>query len=135
MINKSSSNDVPVDFPHAEIHGSISGVTSKLLLVQTASGGYSVPRISEEERILRWMNCEDLAKQLADAALRSKFGKRSDWREEDILEQYIPRLRNTGWVSDDELTWLVKRAAEILNWPLPLSLIDSWGIDSCNSDN
>jgi hypothetical protein len=83
---------------------------------------YAAPKISDEERYARWRQCEDLATQFADAALRSKTGKRSDWNEEDILDQYLPRLKKTGWVSDDESIWVLRRSAAILNWPLPPSL-------------
>ncbi|WP_150119181.1 hypothetical protein [Massilia sp. NR 4-1] len=122
MDRATDSTDVPEDFPHAPILGAVAGFAPKFLLIRRENGSYAAPKISDEECNARWMHCEDLANQFANAALRSKAGKRSDWNEEDILDQYLPRLRNTGWVSDDESTWVLRRSAAILNWPLPPSL-------------
>jgi hypothetical protein len=125
MDRATDSADVPEDFPHAPILGAVAGFAPKLLLVRKENGRYAAPKISDEERYARWRHCEDLANQFADAALRSKTGKRSDWAEEDILDQYLPRLKNTGWVSNEESIWVLRRSAAILNWPLPPSLQDT----------
>lgn len=122
MDRATDSTDVPEDFPHAPILGAVAGSAPKILLVRRENGTYAAPKISDQERNARWKHCEDLANQFADAALRSKVGKRSDWTEEDILDQYLPRLKKTGWVSNDESIWVLRRSAAILNWPLPLSL-------------
>lgn len=113
---------VPADFPWQLQTGSVSGAAPKLLLVRNDDGSYGTPRLSAEERTERWEICEDLAKQFAGAALKSKSGKRSDWREEDILQQYLPRLLKMGWASSSESSWILRRAGVILNWPLPACL-------------
>jgi hypothetical protein len=122
MTSPIESINVPEDFPRKQLLGAVGGMAPKLLLVRTADGKFAAPTISEDERRLHWQNCEDLASQLADAAMRSKCGKRSDWREEDILDQYLPRLQKTGWVTEEESIWILRRTATILAWPLPESL-------------
>jgi len=41
--------------------------------------------------------------------------------EEAILDQYCVRAMTTGWGSDDEMRWVIRRAAAILSWPAPAS--------------
>lgn len=122
MDHQSLSSDVPMDFPRVRLDGAVTGVAPKLLLVRSADGKYRAPEESDDERAARWRHCEDLAAQLADAALRSKNGKRAHMSEQSILEQYLPRLRATGWASAEESAWIIKRTGAILNWPLPTCL-------------
>lgn len=39
--------------------------------------------------------------------------------EVDILQQYFERLLATGWVSNDEGRWVIRRTADLINWPAP----------------
>lgn len=121
MDNPNFPDDaVPCDFPHANKLGAVSGAAPKILLQRTEEGTFVQPKASDHERYLRWMYCEDLANQLAKAALASKRGKRSQMSEVEILEQYLPRLREKKWTNNDEESkWILRRVALLLNWPLP----------------
>jgi hypothetical protein len=110
---------VPADFPRPEIPGAVSGFQPKLLLTQHAGKFYSAG-CSPPELYSRWFRCEDLAKQLAAKSIESKHGKRSHMTELAILEQYLQRLIATGWTSEAEARFIIRRAAELLNWPVPL---------------
>lgn len=113
-------SQVPVDFPCHEIRGTVSGCQPKLLLTQY-EGKFYVAGCTPPELYRRWYRCEDLAKQLAAKSLESKRGKRSDMSELAILEQYLSRLISTGWTSDSEARFIIRRAAELLNWQAPLA--------------
>lgn len=111
---------VPVDFPRYKISGAVSGCQPKLLLKQYKGRFYAVG-CTPPELYRRWYRCEELAKQLAAKSLESKRGKRSHMSELGILEQYLPRLISTGWTSESEARFIIRRAAELLNWPAPLA--------------
>lgn len=36
-----------------------------------------------------------------------------------ILDQYLVRLMQTKWGSDDEMRWVIRRTAALLEWPVP----------------
>lgn len=109
---------VPADFPRPAIDGAVSGLAPKLLLV-TYRGKYYPPGATPPEVLNRWERCENLAEQLAQKSLESKVGKRSHMTEEAILDQYLPRLIATRWVSEPEGRWVIRRVAALLSWPVP----------------
>lgn len=111
---------VPADFPCPVHAGTVGGAQPKLLLVEY-DGQYYSPGCTPPEILLRWDICEDLAKQFAAKSLESKAGKRAHTSESEILGQYLSRLLRTGWVSDEECRWVIRRTAEILSWPAPPS--------------
>lgn len=114
-------SQVPADFPRSEICGAVSGFQPKLLLTQHAGKFYGAG-CAPPELYRRWARCEDLAKQLAAKSLESKRGKRSHMSELEVLEQYLPRLIATRWTSEPEARFIIRRAAELLNWPAPLAV-------------
>jgi len=109
---------VPTDFPRTAIPGAVPGMTPKLLLVRFAGRCY-LPGCSPPEIVQAYEVCMDLAQQLAVKAVESKAGKRSHMSEEAILDQYLPRLIATRWVSELEARWVLRRVAALLNWPVP----------------
>lgn len=111
---------IPADFPRPETSGAISGFQPKLLLTQHA-GKFYAAGCTPPELYSRWGRCEDLAKQLAAKSLESKHGKRSHMSELAVLEQYLPRLIATRWTSEPEARFIIRRAAELLSWPVPLA--------------
>lgn len=119
MAEQSHMSDIPPDFPTRKPLGAVSGASPKVLLVRKLDGRFEAPVQTEQERAGRWLYCEDLASQLADAAARSKQGKRASWPEREIIEQYLPRLLQTGWTSDEESRWVLRRAAALLGWESP----------------
>ena len=78
------------------------------------SPGCSPPELEE-----RWCRCQNLVDQLVVKSLESKAGKRSHMTELEILDQYLPRLIDTEWTSEAEARWVIRRTAELLNWPVP----------------
>lgn len=66
------------------------------------------------------MSLRSSVKQLAAKSIESKHGKRSHMTELAILEQYLQRLIATRWTSEAEARFIIRRAAELLNWPVPL---------------
>lgn len=111
---------MPGDFPRPNPAGAVGGAQPKLLLTMEAGRYYnrdSTPSALHE----RWIQCEDLAMQFADASKKSKLGKRSHMSEQDILDQYLTRLHSTGWTSNEEAKWVIRRCASLLDWPIPIS--------------
>ena len=109
---------VPGDFPLPYMLGAVSGFQAKLLLT-SYEGKFYAPGCTPPELYARWDRCEDLAYQLASKSLESKEGKRSHMSELEILDQYLPRLIATGWTSEPEARFIIRRAAQILDWPVP----------------
>ena len=122
MLEQDERENVPPDFPSAQISGAVSGAAPKLLLVRTPTGGFAAPTQSEEERTIRWQKCEVLAGKVARAATRSKTEKCSHMSEEAILALYLPIMQTKFNARYDESVWIVRRAASILAWPFPKSM-------------
>ena len=109
---------VPADFPRPNVASSVAGSQPKLALAGYI-GKYYLPGGTPPERFARWDVCEDLAVQFVPKCQESKAGKRSHMSETAILDQYLLRLLKTGWGSDDEMRWVIRRTAELLGWPVP----------------
>ncbi|RJG02693.1 hypothetical protein [Noviherbaspirillum sedimenti] len=112
---------IPKDFPRPERSGAVPGAQVKFLATKYKGkfyeAGCTPPEIYE-----RWQVCEDLGHQFAESCIRTKNGKRKNMPEEDIVEQYLHRLEAADWVSPTEARWIIRRAAEIIEWPLPACL-------------
>jgi hypothetical protein len=121
MSDQDERENVPADFPSAQIPGAVSGAAPKLLLIRTANG-FAAPTQSAEERAIRWQKCEVLAGKVARAAMRSKAEKCSHMSEEAILELYLPIMQTKFNARYDESVWIVRKAASILSWPVPKSM-------------
>lgn len=111
------------DFPKLEHFGAVPGTQVKLLVVQF-EGKYYTPGDTPPERFRRWQNCEDLAQQFCAPSLNSKAGKRSHMSEEAIIDQYLERLIETGWVNIAEAHWTMCRTTQMLGWPLSQKIKD-----------
>lgn len=109
---------VPDDFPRPGNAGAISGAMPKLSLVEYEGKLYPAG-CTPLDIFCRWDICEDLVQQFQAKCLETKRGKRANISEEHILEQYLTRLLGTGWVSDAEGRWIIRRVAMVLNWPAP----------------
>ena len=116
--NDSKFEEVPIDFPRPLHHGAVSGAHPKLLMT-SYNGRFYLPGCTPPELYRRWDACEDLARQLAEKSLESKAGKRSHMSPIEILDQYLPRLIATKWHSEAEMRWVIRRAAAMLDWPVP----------------
>jgi hypothetical protein len=111
---------IPPDFPKPALLAAVPGFQRKLLLTKFR-GRYFSPGCTPPEIWERWNACEDLAQQLREKSLESKAGKRSHMTEAAILDQYLQRLLKTGWRSDAEMRWVIRRTAGLLQWSLPES--------------
>jgi len=109
---------VPADFPKPQHFGAVAGVQDKLLLTEW-NGRYYVPGQTPPELYSRWDVCEDLAVKFAKRALESKNTNRAHMSEVEVLAQYLPRLIEKDWTSEQEAKWVMRRAADILGWPWP----------------
>jgi hypothetical protein len=115
-----SKFQVPEDFPRLQIHSAVAGAQPKLALT-AYDGKLYPPGGTPPEMFSRWEVCEDLAEQFVAKSTESKLGKRAHMLEVEILEQYCVRAMKTGWGSDDEMRWVIRRAAALLGWPVPPS--------------
>lgn len=114
---------VPADFPRPVHLGALPGAQPKLLMV-AYNGRYYSPGCTPPEIWERWGVCEDLAQQFYRKSLDNKLGKRSHMTEVEILDQYSERLLKTGWGSNAEMRWVIRRAAELAQWPAPESALE-----------
>ncbi len=114
---------VPADFPRPGHNAAVAGFQPKLALTEYG-GRYYPAGATPAEVWSRWDVCEDLAQQMVDKSRESKAGKRREMAERDILDQYLTRLLETGWVSAAEGRWVMRRAAGILEWPAPEAALE-----------
>ena len=118
-MNKPKTYQIPSDFPHCATQGAVTGAQEKLLLSEFENKFYP-PGCTPPELYERWEACEDLAQQFSQKSLESKAGKRSHMTEQEILKQYYDRLLQKRWAANDEIAWIIRRAASILGWPSPI---------------
>jgi hypothetical protein len=114
---------LPIDFPRPTHVGAIGGVQLKLLVTEYR-GRFYTPGCTPLELLERWNTCQIMAQHFSEKALESKSGKRSHMTEVQILDQYIPRLIAANLTSEAEARWVIRRAAELLDWPVPDSAIE-----------
>lgn len=117
---------VPADFPRPVHLGALPGTQPKLLVVKF-NGRYYPPGCTPREIWDRWDVCEYLAQQFCEKSLGNKAGKRAHMSEVAILDQYLERLLKSGWGSDAEMRWVIRRAAELAHWPAPESALEPGG--------
>lgn len=110
--------EVPDDFPRPQHLGAVPGAQSKFLAVEY-QGRYYNPGHTPPELYERWQHCTHLVPQFVASCIETKAGKRKDMREADILDQYLVRLIESGWVSGDEARWVMCETAKLLDWPTP----------------
>lgn len=112
---------VPADFPKRVASGAVAGAQPKVLLTRY-EGRFYAAGCTPPEVHSQWEYCESVAQHLAKKSIECKAGKRSHMDEAAIIEQYFERLVKTGWVSEAEAAWTMRRCAHVLKWPLPDSL-------------
>jgi hypothetical protein len=66
-----------------------------------------------------WHYCEGMAAIFVQKCRRNQHGKYAHLNEVRILDQYCARLLKTQWSTDEELKWVIRRAANLLGWPVP----------------
>lgn len=111
---------VPDDFPRPISFGAVPGTQPKFLAT-TYEGKFYLVGCSPPELYERWQMCEEIAHDLAIKSRDSMVGKHSAINEGAILERYFLRLLQANWTSEAETRWIIQRAAQILNWPVPPS--------------
>jgi hypothetical protein len=113
---------IPNDFPRPDVAASLAGFQNKLALVEF-EGKLYLPGGTPPERFQKWSICEEQAQHFAAKSLECKGegGKRAHMTEVEILEQYLQRILDARWHSDAETRWLIRRTAELLDWPVPAS--------------
>jgi hypothetical protein len=109
---------IPADFPLRRHTGTVSGTQPKLLMVNYEGKLYA-QGCTPPEIFHRWQTCEDFAHVFVEKCRRNRTGKYSHLSETEILAQYCVRLLETGWASDEELRWVIRRTSELLGWPVP----------------
>ncbi len=118
MSNDEKFDQVPDDFPCAEVLPAVAGEQTKLPLVEY-QGKFYVPGSAPPERFHRWQKCEELVHHLKARSLESMTRKRSHMSETEILFQYYARLQKAGWTSEAESRWIIHRVALLLGWERP----------------
>jgi hypothetical protein len=114
---------VPIDFPRPVPAGAVAGVMPKSLLVDYGGKLYA-PGCTPPELFERWDICEDLAQQLRSKSIEAKTGKRAYMPEADILAEFLEQLLEAKWGSDAEMRWVIRRTAQLLDWPTPSAAVE-----------
>lgn len=109
---------VPDDFPRPRQLGAVPGAQTKILAVEY-QGRFYRPGCTPPELYERWQHCMHLVPQFVSSCIETKAGKRAHMPGADILAQYLVRLIDAKWVSDDEARWVIRETAKLLAWPTP----------------
>lgn len=120
---------VPDDFPRPTSAGAVGGAQPNFPATEY-KGHLFAPPGTPPELWARWNRCEDFAAMYADKSLTSKAGKRAHMTEVEILDQSLPRLIATGWTSEPEARWVIRRVAQILHWPIPPAALEPGSADA-----
>lgn len=114
----SNEFDVPADFPRPRHLGAVPGAQEKILVTRYQGRFYS-PGCTPPELYANWKHCVSLVEQFVPACIETKAGKRAHMSEEAILAQYLTRLIETKWCSEEESRWVICETAKLLRWPAP----------------
>jgi hypothetical protein len=109
---------IPDNFPHPRHLSAMPGAQTKFLAVEY-QGRYYSPGCTPPELHERWQHCMHLVPQFVSSCIETKAGKRAHMTETAILDQYLIRLIEAKWVSEDESRWVIQEVARLLCWPTP----------------
>jgi hypothetical protein len=113
--NEMTDRRVPDDFPRDQDLGSVTGVQPKLL-VREVDGRYQ-SGLTEEELLVRYDACEDLAAQLSNYAARkvSTAGMSRDLALSRAEKGVRLKVDSGTWdFSQAEVAWVMKRTQQLL---------------------
>lgn len=80
--------------------------------------GRQKPSLPRAELAARYELCEDMAQMLTETARQMVFGL--GITEADVLARCLQGLRvEPAVVNEAEAAWVVRRLAELLDWPVP----------------
>ena len=69
-----------------------------------------------------WQICVDLAFDLSKECFDQKWIRTPLLSEGEILRFHFAKLAQSGWGTDEQVIWIIKRVAHILNWQLPTDI-------------
>ena len=126
--------DVPADYPRADVASSLSGAQPKFAMVEY-EGKFYIPGNTPPERWLDWSYSEALVQHFVSHCPERKRGKYAHMSEEDILAQYYQRAAAAGrqFGTEAQLKWSFRRVAQLLGWPVPEVCKESNPSDSAGS--
>ena len=115
----SQNRPVPEDFPRESPIAALSGAQPKVAARFDIASGRYVSGQTDAELAARFDICEDLAQQLVAKCQKNRSTKYSSLSEREILERLLRQLWGTGWGSDGEMAWVIRRTANVLGWDAP----------------
>lgn len=80
---------------------------------------------AKDDAAARWADwgvCDELSRYLARECLDEKARAHRAERPVDILLKSYLRAAALGWGEPDELSWVFRRVAELLEWPAPAAV-------------
>ncbi|SDJ27231.1 hypothetical protein SAMN04487926_14046 [Paraburkholderia steynii] len=108
-----TDSHVPEGFPRDNAPPVVSGAQPKVC-ARLSNGAYVVGQ-SDDERLERWLICEDLARQLVAVAEKDALAH-PDQTSSQTLGRVRASVAHKEWVSPDELAWLIGRLQQLLGW-------------------
>lgn len=120
MTESKNYDDVPADYPRADIASAVGGTQPKFAVVEY-DGKFYIPGNTPPERWHDWAYSESLVQHFVKQCPETKRGKRAHMSEEDIIAQYYERaVAGRGrYGTEAQLKWSFRRVAELLGWPVP----------------
>ncbi|MCT7328815.1 hypothetical protein [Ralstonia mojiangensis] len=113
-----SDRTIPDDFPHETPLASVPGAQAKLAVRLVNNKYVSGP--TDEERLERYMGCEDLAQQCSIYCTRKVSENSALSRERcltNVRKGFALKVERGEWsLTEAEQDWVVNRARQILGW-------------------
>jgi hypothetical protein len=104
-------SEIPDDFPPNVASAVVPGAQAKVCVVLCC--GQYIAGQTDAARYAHWLLCEDLAQQLVAVARRDS-AKHPENSMDYTLERVRTSVGRMGWISPDELSWLMRRLHALL---------------------
>lgn len=120
MTAPKNYDDVPADYPRADIASAVGGAQPKFAMVKF-EGKFYTPGNTPEDRWNDWSYSEQMVQHFVLKCPETKQGKRAHMSEEAIIAQYYERaVAARGYYGTEaQLKWTFRRVANLLGWPVP----------------
>ena len=109
---------IPKDFPGDRAISALTGAQPKVAVRLEARTGRYFAGQSDEEIRERYEICADLVDQLVAKCRRNRQTKYASMAEQAILSGLFDKLKKSGWGTEHEMAWIIRRTATELGWPL-----------------
>lgn len=108
--------NIPDDFPREPAIASLPGSQPKLSVRFDTTSGKYIGASDDAALAERYAVCIDLVEQLVAKCRHNRGTKYAELSETEILERLLAQLLGTGWGTEAEMVWVMRRTVGNLGW-------------------